>query len=208
MAERLKQLPREERVNQILEKTGAILHGHFLATSGLHLDTYLEKRDVYPHIDETTEICEMFAEEFKEDEIGVVVAPATGGIILGFETAKQLKKRKGKDVLNCFLEKTTDGFEFKGDFAGMVKGKRVLIVDDILTTGGSITKAVDAVAKAGGETVAVGIVCDRRKEDEELKVPGVKRVIALGRKKGLNAYKPEECPHCKRGEPLERRGSK
>lgn len=205
MAEILKQLPREERVNAILENTKTILKGHFLSTSGLHLDTYIDKRRLFPNTDETSEICGMFADEFKDMDIEVVVAPATGGVILGFETARKLKEITGKKVLDCFLEKKdSGGFGFKGGYEKLIRGKNVLILDDILTTGRSIEETNNAVKNAGGNIIGIGVICDRRDTEEELKISGVKKVIALTRKKDLRSYRPEDCPMCKNDRPMDK----
>lgn len=199
-------MSRGERVNSILEKTKAVSNGHFLATSGLHLDTYIDKRVVYMYPEETSELCDMFAEEFKNDNIEVVVAPATGGIILCFETAKALSKLTGKDVKSCFLEKTDDGgLVFKKVFAEQVKRKRALVLDDILTTGGSLKKSIESTKEIEGNVVGVGVICDR--SDQDAKPNGVEKYVVLSRKTGLRKYQPAECPMCERGEPLEKRGS-
>lgn len=155
-------IPREERIIQIFENTKAILDGHFIGTSFKHLDKYVEKRLIYPSTQETSEICEMFAEDFKGKDIEVVIAPTTGGIILGFETARQLTIMTNKKVANVFIEKKKKGgLEFHEGFSELVKGKRALILDDVLTTGGSLEGVVNETKKAEGVIVGVGVVWNR-----------------------------------------------
>ena len=158
----LRPLPREERVREIFQKSGGILEGHFIAHSWKHLDRYVDKRLFYAYTQETTEICSMFAKDFKNDNIEVVIAPATGGIILSFETARLLTLMTGKKVISAFLEKRKEGgFEFHKGVAELIKDKRALDLDDVLTTGGSLKDAVDETRKAGAKVVRVGVIWNR-----------------------------------------------
>ena len=207
MGEILKQLPREERVNQLLKETGTELKGHFIAASGKHLDTYIDKRLIYPDTEVTSEICGMFAEDFKDKNIEVVIAPAVGGIILSFETARQLTKMTGKKAYSIFLEKKKEGgFEIHGNLGKeKVYGKRALILDDILTTGGSLKEVVDETTKHGGNIAGVGVI--RKRGDVTSKDIGVSddvKIDALSTVK-LPDWTEEECAvsgPCSKGIPV------
>ena len=97
-------------VIEILEKVGAILkNDHFIGTSGLHLDTYLNKDALYPHTEETSEVCKMFAEKYKDKNIDTVVAPALGGIILSQWTAYHLSKMCRRNIGGVYTEKFSEG---------------------------------------------------------------------------------------------------
>lgn len=206
--ENLNQLPREERVKQILDKH-CMLDGHFLSTAGLHLEKYIDKSRVFPHVEETVEICKMFAEEFANDNIEAVVAPAVGGVILGFETARLLGEITKKPVLSFFVEKNKEGkLEFRGGYAKQLKGKRALVLDDILTTGKSVDESVGMVEGAGAEVIGVGVMCDRRDGDKKLTTIPEDKLYALSKAKGLKAYLPSDCPMCKEGKPIEKPSDK
>src|SRR3989338_5249993 len=130
----------------ILKKVGAVLSdSHFVGTSGLHFDTYVNKDFLYPHTKEISQICRMFAEKFKDSNIEVVVGPALGGIILSQWTAYHLSEICGREVLAVYTEKSPDsGQIFTRGYENYVKGRRVLIVEDVITTGGSLLKSANA----------------------------------------------------------------
>src|SRR3989344_8674261 len=125
-------------VIEILTKVGAIIKdSHFVGTSGLHFDTYINKDVLYPHTKETSQICEIYAEKYKDKDIQVVVGPALGGIILSQWVTHHLNKM-GSSTLAVYTEKTPDGGQvFTRGYDKLVKGKRVLIVEDNISTGGS-----------------------------------------------------------------------
>jgi len=146
-----------DEIIQIFKDAGAILEGHFLLTSGLHSPVYWEKFRVlqYPHY--TEKLCRLIAKHFKKDNVQVVAGPTTGGIILAFEVAKQL------GVKGIFAEKEGETRVFRRDFT-INPGERVLIVDDILTTGSSITEVMEAVKKLRGIIVGIGVLVDRAEQ--------------------------------------------
>ena len=181
---------------QIFEKSGAVLKGHFLLTSGLHSPVYWEKFQVLQYPNYTQELCRLIAGHFRDQDIQVVAGPTTGGIILAFETACQL------GVRGIFAEKKEGSTEraFKRGFT-IAPGERVLLVDDILTTGGSIREVIAALAKTQGKLVGVGVLVDRSEKSLDFGVPffSCLRSAAI-------TYKPEECPLCAAKIPLVRRG--
>ena len=183
-----------DEIIQIFRDAGAILEGHFLLTSGLHSPVYWEKFRVlqYPHY--TEKLCRLIAEHFTKDNVQVVAGPTTGGIILAFEVAKQL------GVKGIFAEKEGETRVFRRGFT-VNPGDHVLIVDDILTTGSSITEVMKAVKKLGGIIVGVGVLVDRNEQKREFGVP-----LFSCLQSATIAYLPAECPLCAAGIPLVRLG--
>ncbi len=182
-------------VDEIFRKSGAVRHGHFLLASGLHSPVYWEKFQVLQYPEYTVELCKMIANHYKDQHIEVVAGPTTGGVILAYEVAKQL------GVRGIFAEKVaTNGRAFRRGFS-IGKGERVLIVDDIMTTGGSIMETIDAVKKLGGNIIGIGVLVDRSQKKNELGHP-----LYCCYKANELTYKPENCPLCLGGKPLVKPG--
>ena len=185
---------------EILKKVGAIISGsHFVGTSFLHFDTYINKDVLYPHVKETSRICELFAEKYKDKNIEAVVAPALGGIILSQWVTYHLNKM-GNNALAVYSEKTESGEQvFKRGYDELIKSKRILIVEDNVSTGGSILKIVKAVKEAGGEIVGVCAMVNKNSKinSDTLGVP----FESLG-EFFIPTYSPENCPLCKAGIPI------
>ena len=179
----------------ILQKSGTLLKGHFLLTSGLHSPFYWEKFRILQFPEYTTKLCRMIADHFRNQEIQVVAGPTTGGIILAFEVARQL------GVRGIFAEKEGDERAFRRGF-NIDPGERVLIVDDILTTGSSVREVISAVNKLGGKIIGIGVLVDRSEQEPDFGVP----LFSCHRAATL-AYQPEDCPLCKAKIPLVKPGS-
>jgi len=184
-----------EDIEKIFEKSGALLKGHFLLTSGLHSPIYWEKFRVlqFPHY--TGQLCGMIADHFRGEEIQVVAGPTTGGIILSYEVARQL------GVRSVFAEKEGEERAFRRGFS-IDAGERVLIVDDILTTGGSIREVIAAVTRLGGKIIGIGVLVDRSERNQEFGVPLFSCHHAI-----TTTYQPEDCPLCAARIPLVKPGS-
>jgi len=189
-------------VISILKKVGAVItNSHFVYTSGKHGSVYVNKDAVYPHTAETSRIGELFAEKFKDMDIDVVAGPALGGIILSQWTAYHLSKLKGKEVLGVYTEKTPEKNQvFTRGYDKLVKGKNVLVIEDLTTTGGSVRKVVDSVKAAGGKVVAVCVMVNRDPEHVTSKVVGGP-FSALGVLKA-SAFDEAVCPLCKKNVPI------
>jgi len=182
-------------VEEIFEKSGAILKGHFLLASGLHSPVYWEKFQVLQFPNYTEQLCRMITTHFLKQEIQVVAGPTTGGIILAFEVARQL------GVRGIFAEKEgTGGRAFRRGFS-INPGERVLIVDDLLTTGGSIREVMAAVTNQGGIVVSVGILVDRSEHGIDFGVP-----LFSCHRATIITYPPENCPLCAEQVPLVKPG--
>ena len=200
------------RTEALFRASGALREGHFVLKSGRHSDAYLEKFQVLQDPAATSELCGFFAAATRhEDEtaaVDLVAGPTTGGVILAFETGRQLGTRA------IFAEEVAsdDGprREFRRGFE-IRPGERVLLVDDILTTGGSLLAMIPAVEAAGGEIVECAVLVDRSGGIASLRSPATGRVyplLALWRLE-LPTYEPgsSTCPRCAAGEPAVKPGS-
>lgn len=185
----------EKEVEDLLIETSAIMEGHFLLTSGLHSPRYVEKFNVLQKPVYTEKLCKAMAEKFKDANIETVVGPVTGGILLAHETGKALGTRA------IFTERENGKMTFRRGFK-LHEGERVLIVEDIVTTGGSIREVIDVVKENGGIPVAVSMLVDR--SGGKATFGDVPAVALLHM--DVQTYKPEECPLCQQGIPMTKRG--
>ena len=180
-----------DNVEEIFEKSGTILKGHFQLTSGLHSPVYWEKFQILQFPDYTEQLCRLIATNFAKQGIQVVAGPTTGGIILAYEVARQL------GVRSIFAEKEGErGRTFRRGFS-ISPGERVLIVDDILTTGGSIREVMAAVNQQGGLITGIGVLVDRSEQKVDFGVP----LFSCHRAQTIT-YTPENCPLCQQQVPL------
>ena len=185
----------QEEVRALLVKTGAIMDGHFLLTSGLHSPHYVEKFNVLQHPAYTAQLCAAMAEKFKDANIETVVGPVTGGILLAHETGKSLGTRA------IFTERVDGKMTFRRGFS-LREGERVLIVEDIVTTGGSIKEVIDVVKAAGAVPVAVSMLVDRSGGKANFGDVPATALLTME----VETYAPENCPLCAKGIPMTKRG--
>ena len=185
----------QEEVRALLVKTGAIMDGHFLLTSGLHSPHYVEKFNVLQHPAYTAQLCAAMAEKFKDAEIETVVGPVTGGILLAHETGKSLGTRA------IFTERVDGKMTFRRGFS-LRAGERVLIVEDIVTTGGSIKEVIKVVKAAGAVPVAVSMLVDRSGGKADFGDVPSTALLTMD----VETYAPETCPLCAKGVPMTKRG--
>ncbi|OGK17126.1 hypothetical protein A2774_04905 [Candidatus Roizmanbacteria bacterium RIFCSPHIGHO2_01_FULL_39_12c] len=199
----------ESKIIKILKNVGAILtDDHFVYTSGKHGSVYINKDFLYPHTKETSHIGRMFAEKFKDKSIDVVAAPAVGGTILSTWTAYHLSKLKKKDILSVYTEKdkgtTASAAEseqmFRRGYDRFIKGKKVLILEDLTTTGISVKRTVDSVRNAGGKVVAVCVMVNRDPKNINAKTVGAP-FYSLD-VFPAQAYDEKYCPLCKKNIPI------
>jgi orotate phosphoribosyltransferase len=191
-----------EDVLAIFKKTGGYITGsHIVYTSGKHGESYLNKDAIYPHTKEISAICKEIAQRYKDQGIKVVAAPALGGIILSQWTAYFLSEMTQKEVLGVYTEKTPDKNQiFTRGYDKLVAGKKVLIVEDITTTGGSVVKVVNSVKQAGGEVVGVCVLANRDPQNINTQSIGAP-YTALAEIK-MQAWDEKDCPMCKKGTPI------
>jgi orotate phosphoribosyltransferase len=152
----------DKEAKSLLEQAGALIEGHFVGTNGNHLSLYVAKDRATIHTVIVSRLCYGIAERFYDDRIEAVVAPAVGGIPLSQWTAHHLTQASSScvDVLALYAEPDGDNWVLKRGFNEDVKGKRVLVVEDTLTTGGSARRTVEAVEKCGGIVVGLGVLAN------------------------------------------------
>ncbi len=186
----------QEQLREWLENCGALLTGHFLLTSGLHSDKYVEKFRLLERPQLVSQVCAEIVRRFEGKQIDAVLSPAVGGIILAFETARQLGCRY------MFAETENGQRVFRRGFA-IQPGEKVLLVEDVVTTGGSVKATLNLALSSGAEIVGVAVLIDRG--EVPLQLP-VRTEVLL--RLPLQTFQPESCPLCQKGIPIERRGSK
>jgi orotate phosphoribosyltransferase len=189
-------------IEDIFEAAGALRRGHFLLKSGRHSGRYLEKFAVLQYPSLAVEIGRRLAGELAGREPTLVVGPTTGGVLLAFETARQLEPMLGRPVRGVFAEPMERGVRALRRGWPVADDERVVLVDDILTTGASLAETVSAVRAAGAAPLAAAVIVDRSTRPVELGMP----LTALGRIE-IESWPPDECPLCASGEPLVKPGS-
>jgi orotate phosphoribosyltransferase len=185
-------------VEDLFAESGALLDGHFLLKSGRHAGRYLEKFLVLQHPRHGVELCRRFAEVLAPYAPTLVVGPTTGGVLLSFETARQL----GGSVRAAFAEPVAGGGRSLRRGWHIGPDDRVVLVDDILTTGASLLETLDAVRAAGAEPVAAAVMVDRSTATVNVGCA----LYALGRIE-IPSWEADECPLCAEGVPLRKPGS-
>jgi orotate phosphoribosyltransferase len=190
----------DDKVLEILQKVGAFRSGHFVFVSGLHADTYVNKNAMYPYTRAMSELCRGIAEMYQGKNIEVVVGPATGGIILSQWVAYHLSELDGREVYSTYADKDGDNFVIRRGYDELMKGKQVLVVEDLVTTGGSLRKVVEAARAAGGEVAAAVAVCNRGQVTREMvgNPPEFTSLLTVH----LDQWPAEECDMCKSGIPI------
>jgi orotate phosphoribosyltransferase len=188
-------LPKED-ILQIFRETDALLDGHFLLTSGLHSPHYFQCAKVlqYP------KYLHLFAGEivkhFEQREIELVISPAIGGIVVGTEVGRMLEAR------TVFAERENGVMSLRRGF-GIKKGERVLVVEDVVTTGGSVKEIIQLVEKAEAALAGVGYIVDRSSGKTTFDA-NTFSILQLD----VVTYTPESCPLCKGGTPAVKPGSR
>ncbi len=211
----------EQEVLQVLAKVGAVIAGsHIVYTSGKHGTAYVNKDAVYPHTVETSRLCYAIAERFADDNVEVVIAPAVGGVILSQWVAYNLRMMSSREVLGVYAEKSAvvsekqegpttvlvlttkpeENFRILRGYDKLVAGARVLVVEDVLTTGGSVKKVVEATRAIGGTVIGVGALCNRGNVTVA-DIGDVPKLTALVNIK-LDAWDEKDCPLCAKGVPV------
>ncbi|OGZ20409.1 MAG: hypothetical protein A2654_00525 [Candidatus Nealsonbacteria bacterium RIFCSPHIGHO2_01_FULL_43_31] len=188
----------EERI-ELFRQTTAFLSGHFLLHSGLHADKYVAKRRLYSSPRKVKELCLEITKHFRDLEVQAVASPAVGGVALSQWVGIHFADLLGREVPAVFVEKDEDNpreFKFSEGCGDFIVGKKTLLVDDVLTTGGSIEAARRAIIKAGGTVIAVAVLWQRC-EKIELDVPFYALIHKV-----FPSWAPPECPLCAKNIPL------
>jgi len=173
-----------------------VKEGHFLLSSGRHSGLYFEKFRLLQYPEDMSRFCFELAKRFVREKVDLVAGPTTGGIIIAYEVARHL------GVRCIFAENTESG---RGFLRGLkiFPEEEVLIVDDVMTTGGSIRETIKAVEAAGGRVMGIGILVDRSERPIDFEVP----LYSLW-KQSVETFSPSDCPYCRKKIPLEKPGGK
>jgi orotate phosphoribosyltransferase len=189
-----------EEVLAIFKETGALLEGHFQLTSGLHSNQYFQCAKVlqYPRYCEL--LCGDIAAQFSPGTVDVVVAPAMGGIVVAQEVGRQLRAR------TLFAERKDGAMQLRRGFT-ISQGEKVLVCEDVVTTGGSVNEVIEIVTRSGGKVVGTGYIVDRsgRRVTFPMESGGKQYAVLY---MDVVTYKPEECPLCKSGSTPVKPGSR
>ena len=207
----------QQEARKILGDSRAVItDSHVVYTSGKHGSAYINKDAVYPHTMETSRLCEMIAKEFSGDNIDVVIAPAVGGVILSQWIARDLSVLTGREVLGVYAEKEimpisdpqnegracyveTGRFIIKRGYDKLITEKRVLVVEDVINTGNSVKKVLQATRRHGGMIVGVGALCNRGGITiQDLNVPKFVPLMEVR----LDAWDETDCPLCAQDIPI------
>lgn len=186
----------QEDITRIFKACGGLWEGHFVYSSGRHGKAYFQCARVsqYPEYNEL--LCAELASRFRDKEIDVVLGPAVGGIIISYEMARQLKAR------SVFAERV-DGKMTLRRGLDIEEGEKVLLVEDVVTTGGTVKEMMPLVQEHGGEIVGVAAFVNRNPQRVKFDYP-LETLLSLM----VVDYLPEECPLCQEGIPLDKPGSK
>ena len=186
----------ETEVRNTLEDAGAILHGHFKLSSGLHSDTYVQCARVLEHPRIAHQLAQALAEKLtaRHGPIGTVAAPALGALLIGYAVAYAL------DARFIFAERTDGAMAFRRG-QHVEGGETIVVIEDAVTTGGSANEVVRLVESAGGIVVGAGTIVDRSSGRAPFTLDSLITVEA-------HAHKPEDCPQCAAGAPLTSPGSR
>lgn len=175
-------------VDSLLRSTGALLEGHFKLASGRHSGIYVEKFRIMEDPAATSAMCAMIADHFKDAGATLVIGPAMGGVILAYETARHMGLR------SIFTEKDKDGVHYFDRGFAVEPGQPVLVVDDVLTTGGSVKRVLSVLEETGAKVIGVGFLIDRTNGAVDFGVP-----FFACHSMSVESYALDECPLCKQG---------
>lgn len=186
----------KDSVIDVFTRTGAVMKGHFLLTSGLHSDTYIQCARVLQYPEHTAQLVAIIASAFKDERIDLVVGPAVGGILVAYEAGRQL------GVPALFTEREGGAMTLRRGFE-IPYGSRVLVVEDVVTTGGSVMEVMKVVSKRGAQVAGIGLLVDRSGGRIDF---GVKKQAVLTL--DVKTYSPEDCPLCRQGMTAVKPGSR
>ena len=184
-----------DEIKDLFMRSGALMEGHFKLTSGLHSPQYVNKFNLLSKPEYAAPLLEEMASRWRDKEVGIVVGPAVGGIILSYEIARHL------NISGIFLERKkgamtlSRGFEIKPN-------QRVLVVEDVVTTGASVKEVCDVVSKAGGDLIGISLMVDRSGGKANFDIE-TDSLLTLD----LETYDPDDCPLCDSGTALSMLGS-
>jgi orotate phosphoribosyltransferase len=189
----------EKEIKKILEKTNVLLEGHFLLTSGKHSGKYMQCAKIFEYPDQSEIICSQLVQKIKNSiktRIDVVIGPAIGAILLSYEIARQL------GIRSVFGERK-NGKMVLGRSFSIKSNENVLIVEDVITTGGSVKEIIEILKKNQANILGIGMIIDRQNKKNNFEIP-FESVLKVK----IKTFDKDECPFCKENIPLIKPGSK
>jgi len=188
-----------DRVLAVFKETGALLEGHFLLTSGLHSNQYFQCARVLQYPSHCESLCGVLAEHFRSHRVDLVIAPALGGIVVGQEVGRQL------GVRTIFAERKEGAMQVRRGFE-IAAGERVLVCEDVVTTGGSVQEVIDIVL--GRNAVLAGVACIVDRSGGSVRFERAPEPLVPVLRLSAVTYKPDSCPLCAQGIPVVKPGSR
>lgn len=179
---------------ETLKETEALLEGHFLLSSGKHSDGYVQCAKLLMYPDKAEIAVKLIVDKLKDLDFDIVVGPAMGGIIVSYELGRQTGKP------SIFVERENGEMKLRRGFS-INKGQKLIIAEDVVTTGKSAYEAIKVVEEVGGEVVGIACIVDRSNGD-------IKYPLYSGVKLNINTYQVNECPLCKENIPIIKPGSR
>jgi len=192
-------------IMQLFADVGAIVsESHFVYSSGRHSSVYINKDALYLHTQTISKLCQLMALPYNADQIDVVVGPVLGGIVLSQWVAHHLNARRSSgETLAVYAEKDGDGvdktFSFHRGYDRYITGKNILVVEDILTTGGSARQVIELVHRHGGNVLGLSALCNRGNvQPADVGNVPIQTLVTVT----LETYTEEECPFCRQQVPV------
>ncbi len=179
-----------------LKEVGALLEGHFLLSSGKHSDKYCQCAKLLQYPDKAEKVLKIVADKLKDVDFDIIVGPAMGGVVVSYELARQTGKP------GIFAERQDGVMTIRRGFE-INKGQKVIISEDVITTGKSSLEVVEVIKSLGGEVVGMSCIVDRRAEGVTIPYP-----IYSAIKLDIKSYEKENCPMCKEGQAYVKPGSR
>lgn len=188
----------DQEILQILADTNVLKEGHFILTSGKHSEKYMQCAMLFQYPEESKKCCEELSKRILTDgiKIDTVVSPAIGGILMGYEMSDCL------GVRNIFAERENGTMTFRRGFE-VKPGEKVIVCEDVVTTGGSVKEVIKALEEKGADVVCVCSIVDRSGGKADFGVP-FKSLVTIN----FDTYEPEDCPLCKSGKQAIKPGSR
>lgn len=187
----------QQEILALFQSTGALLGGHFQLTSGLHSPQYFQCARVLQYPEPMERLCGLLADRFRGHRLDAVIAPALGGIVVGQEVGRQLRLR------TMFTERKDGTMQLRRGFA-VAPGERVLVCEDVVTTGGSVSEVIGIVRRRGGVPAGVGYLVDRSGGKVRFETDVQHALLHMD----IVTYAPEACPLCAAGVPITKPGSR